>query len=236
LLAEDERLKAACGMVNTMVVVLVAAPEVPLTVTGYVPEAAVLLTLKVSEVELVLMVANAAVTPAGTPDAARLTLLTRPIGLMTLIAIGTFQPFWPAKSVRLLADDERAKLGVGIVRTMAAALFAAPEVPVTVTVYVPVTAVLLAVKVSVIALLALAMGQLSLAVTPVGTPETARFTLPLLRPAGLTTLIVLLALLPPTRRVRALGEEERVKLGCGMVKAMVVELVRVPEVPVTVTM
>jgi hypothetical protein len=33
LLAEEERLKLGVGMVRTMVVVLVTAPEVPVTVT-----------------------------------------------------------------------------------------------------------------------------------------------------------------------------------------------------------
>jgi hypothetical protein len=36
--------------------------------------------------------------------------------------------------VRLLAEDERLKLGAGMVSTMVAVFLAAPEVPVTVTV------------------------------------------------------------------------------------------------------
>ena len=88
LLAEDERLKLGAGMLSTMVVVLVALPEVPVTVTGYFPGTAELLIVNVSEVVLALTVANAAATPLGTPDAARLTLLTRPIGLVTAISTG----------------------------------------------------------------------------------------------------------------------------------------------------
>jgi hypothetical protein len=84
-------------------------------------------------------------------------------------------------------------------------------------------------------LVEVALGQLKLVVTPLGTPDTERFTLLLLRPIGLTTLIVLLALLPPTMSVRLLNEDERLKLGTGMVSAIVVELERVPDVPVTFT-
>jgi hypothetical protein len=93
----------------------------------------------------------------------------------------------------------------------------------------------LAVTVSAIGLVEVAEGQFNLDVTPVGRPDRARFTFSLLRPTGLTTPIEVLALLPPTRRVRLLDEEERLKLGTGMVTAMVVELVRVPEVPITLT-
>jgi hypothetical protein len=75
---------------------------------------------------------------------------------------------------------------------------------------------------------------LNSAVTPEGTPEIDKFTLPL-RPTGFTTLIVLVALVPPTRRVKLLAEVESVKLGVGMLRTMVVVLVTAPEVPVTVT-
>jgi len=44
-----------------------------------------------------------------------------------------------------------------------------------------------------------------------------------------------LALAPPTRSVRLLAEDERLKLGAGMLSTMVVVLVALPEVPVTVT-
>jgi hypothetical protein len=97
-----------------MVVVLEAVPEVPVTVTVYVPGTAVLLALKVRFVVLALTVAKAAVTPAGTPDAVRLTLLTSPIGLLTVMEMGRFQAFSPARSAKLLAEAERLKLGAGL--------------------------------------------------------------------------------------------------------------------------
>jgi len=53
---------------------------------------------------------------------------------------------------------------------------------------------------------------LKVAVTPLGIPETLRATL-LLNPFWPVTLIVLLAAVPPARRVKLLYEVERVKLG-----------------------
>jgi hypothetical protein len=84
------------------------------------------------------------------------------------------------------------------------------------------------------ALVVLVLVELSAAVTPAGTPEIVRFTL-LLRPTGFTTLIVLVAFVPPTRSVKLLAEAERLKLGVGMLRTMVAVLVTAPEVPVTVT-
>ena len=81
LAGEAERLKPCAEMVTAMVTVLVAVPEVPLTVTVYFPEAAALLIVKVMELipALALTVANDAVTPAGTPDAAKLTQPVKPL-------------------------------------------------------------------------------------------------------------------------------------------------------------
>jgi len=100
------------------VVAPLVVPEVPVTVTGYVPGTAVLLALKVRFVVMLLTVANAAVTPDGTPDAAMLTFLTRPIGLTTVMAVGRFQAFSPGINVKMLAEDERLKLGGGPALTM----------------------------------------------------------------------------------------------------------------------
>jgi hypothetical protein len=133
LLAEEVRVKPGGGMVSAIVVVRAAVPEVPVTVTGYVPGTAVLLTLKVSASVLALTLVKADVTPGGTCDTARLTLLARPIGLMTTISMGWFQPFWPTSRVRSLAEDERLKLGAGMVKTTIVEFVVVPEVPVTVS-------------------------------------------------------------------------------------------------------
>ena len=83
---------------------------------------------------------------------------------------------------------------------------------------------------------AVALAELKVAVTPAGTPETARLTVPLLVPAGLTTPIVLVALAPPAVIESALAEEDSVKFGVGMVSVMPVDAVNVPDVPVTTTL
>jgi len=75
---------------------------------------------------------------------------------------------------------------------------------------VPGTAALDGVKVK--TLLVVVLAALNAAVTPLGSPETDRFTLPL-KPFWPTTLIVLLALGPPTGSVRLPTEEERLKPG-----------------------
>jgi len=68
----------------------------------------------------------------------------------------------------------------------------------------------------------------------VGRPDTAKATLPV-KPLWSTTLMVLLALTPPGSKVMEAREGERLKLGTGMVSAIVVLLVAVPDVPFTVT-
>jgi hypothetical protein len=107
-----------------------------------------------------------------------------------------------------------------------------PEVPVMVTVAAPVVAVLLAVNVTP---LVPVVGLVpKLAVTPLGKPVAASVTLPV-NPWAPVTVTVSLALLPcVTDRVGAAGAS--VKLGGRLtVSAIVVDAVRLPEVPVMVT-
>jgi hypothetical protein len=77
------------------------------------------------------------------------------------------------------------------------------------------------------------LAGLKTAVTPAGRLDVTRLTLPP-KLSGLITEIAELALGPPATICGLTGEAERVKLGVGMVMAMVVVLVRVPDVPVTV--
>jgi hypothetical protein len=81
-----------------------------------------------------------------------------------------------------------------------------PEVPVTVTVAVPVAAVLLAVSVNVVVLAVLA--GLKDAVTPLGNPVADKLTL-LVKPFCGVTVMVLVPL-PPCIIVRLFGDAERV--------------------------
>ena len=84
-----------------------------------------------------------------------------------------------------------------------------PEVPVMVTVDVPVVAVALAVRVS--TLVPVVGFVPNVAVTPLGRPDAASVTLPV-NPSTSCTVMVLVPLLPWVI-VRLLGESESVKLG-----------------------
>jgi hypothetical protein len=109
-----------------------------------------------------------------------------------------------------------------------------PDVPVTVTVNVPVVAVVLAVKDNM--LVDVAGFGLKADVTPAGTPEAASVTFPV-NPFTGVIVIVLVPLVPPLAIVTALGAAESVKLftRAFTVKLMVVVAVSDPEVPVIVT-
>src|SRR5713226_2934216 len=109
-----------------------------------------------------------------------------------------------------------------------------PEVPVMVTVTVTVDAVLLAVSVNVLALVVLV--GLNDAVTPLGRPDADKLTLPLKPFCGVTVMV--LVPLAPWVSAKLLGDAESVKLGTGSgftVREMVVEFVKLPEVPVMIT-
>ena len=80
LLAEDERLKFAGAVtVSVTAVVLLRVPEVPVTIMVWDPGTAVVLAANTSELrEVVVAGLNVAVTPLGTADAAKATLLLKP--------------------------------------------------------------------------------------------------------------------------------------------------------------
>src|SRR5437660_1494851 len=110
-------------------------------------------------------------------------------------------------------------------------LVKAPDVPVTVTVAVPVVAVLLAIIVNV----AGAVGGLVLneAVTPLGRPEADKLTMPLKPFCGVT--VTLLVPLVPWVTLKVLGETESAKFGAALiVTETVVFLLKPLAVPVTV--
>lgn len=91
-------------------VVAVKLPEVPVIVTVADPVVAVLLAVRVSTlVPVVGFVANAAVTPLGRPDAARVTLPVNPPTSVTVIVL---VPLLPWVIVRLLGESDSVKLGV----------------------------------------------------------------------------------------------------------------------------
>lgn len=109
-----------------------------------------------------------------------------------------------------------------------------PETPVIVTVEVPVAAVLVAANVSVLD--ATVLEGSGVAVTPLGSPLAVSATLPT-KPFNGFTVIVLVPLVPCTT-VRLVGLAESVKLGGGTVTVSdtTVVCVKLPEIPVTVTL
>jgi hypothetical protein len=112
-----------------------------------------------------------------------------------------------------------------------------PDVPVTVTVAVPAVAVLLAVRVRVLVVGAPEVVTgfgLNDEVTPLGRPEADRLTLPL-KPFSEVRLIALLPL-APWAKLKLFGEAESAKPGAALtVRETEVLLVKLPDVPVTVT-
>jgi len=172
-----------------MVVVWVRLPEIPLIRIENVPVAALFLADRVSVLALVMLPGlKDAVTPRGKPEADRLTLPVKPFCDVTVI-VDVILP--PRTRLNEFGEAERAKFGGDTTVTETVVLRDnAPDVPVTVMVNVPSAAVLLAVSVSVLALVVL-LG-LNDAVTPLGKPEAERLTLPLNPFSGLT----LMALVP----------------------------------------
>jgi len=80
----------------------------------------------------------------------------------------------------------------------------------------------------------LVLASLNVPVTDVGRPATVRAT-PLLKPLTPRTLILILWLDPPASTDKVRAEEDRLKLGTGMLSEIATALATVAEVPVTVT-
>jgi len=179
-------------------------PDLPLTLTLKVPVLAELLTVSVTVLlEVEGFGLKAAVTPVGRLDAEKLTLpLKLFVGLMVIVDV----PVLPRATLRLLGAAERLKFGPAFtVRAIVVACVRPPDVPVIVTVTLPVVAVLLAVNVSVLVLVVL-LGMND-GVTPLGRPEADRLTLPV-KPFCGVTVIVLVPLFPWVI-VRLDGDAER---------------------------
>ena len=183
----------ACN-VSEIEVLRTRLPEVPVMVTLAVPVVAALLAVSVTVLVLVVLPGlKKAVTPPGRPEADRLTLPLKPFCGVTVIVLA---PLAPCVIVKLLGEAEREKFGTGArftVTAIAVVFVKPPEVPVMVMVAVPGVAVLLAVSVTV--LVAVTGLGLNAAVTPLGSPEAERLTLPL-KPFCAVTVIVLAPLAP----------------------------------------
>ena len=155
------------------------------------------------------LVENAAVTPVGRPVAVSVVAeLKPPVLVMVMVLV----PLAPWVTLTDAGEAPMVKFGVAVALTVRAMVVVAvrlPEVPVMVTVDVPVVAVELAVSVS--TLVPVVGFVPNAAVTPLGRPDAARVTLPLNPPASVTVM-VLVPLLPWVTD-RLLGEADSLKLG-----------------------
>ncbi len=200
-----------------------------MTVTIAVPAVAVGPAANVRVLDPVVLAGlNDAVTPFGRPVAAMLMLPLKPLCGPT---VRVLTPLFPCTRLRLLGDAERVKFGTVITRLIEAVRLKLPEVPVTVTVAVPAVAAGPAANVRVLDPVVLA--GLNDAVTPFGRPDTVKLTLPLKPFCGPTARV--LTLLLPCTRLRLLGNAERLKFGVVITRLIVAVWLKLPEVPVTVT-
>lgn len=170
--------------VSEIVVLAVNDPEVPLIVIVEVPAAAVGLTVNVTTLVLAAgLVPNAAVTPDGNPDAARVTL---PANGLTSVTVIVSVPLAPCAIDKVDAEGFSVKPPVPVEVIVSAIVVDAvsePEAPEIVTVDVPAAAVELAANV--ITLVPVVGLVPNAAVTPEGNPDAARVTLPV---NGLTSV------------------------------------------------
>jgi len=201
-------LPAGAQMVSAMVVYALIVPEVPVMVTVVVPIVAVLAAAKVTTLEPVVgLVPNVAVTSVGRPVAASVTLLANPFRPVTITVSVPLLP-WVTDTAE--AVGARVKLSVDppaegelTVSVMVVVWLSVPEVPVIVTVEVPVAALLLAVKVT--TLLPVVGLVPNATVTPEGNPDAARVTLPAKLFKSVTLIVSVLLLPCVTESVAAVG-------------------------------
>jgi len=235
-----ESVKFGGGVTVRLIVVVsgVKLPDVPVTVTVDIPAEAEPLAVSVKMlVPVVGFVPNAAVTPLGSPEAASVTLPVKPFVGFTVIVL--VPPAAPGVMVTLLGAADSVKFGGGVtVRLMVAVCVRLPDFPVTVTVAGPVVAVAEAVSVSVEFTIPFAGGVTGFgenaAVTPLGRP-VALSVVAELKPFWLVTVIVLVPM-APCAMLKLVGFADSVKFGAAVtVRAIVVVAIRLPDVPVMVT-
>lgn len=174
-----------------MAAVFCRLPDVPVMVMTEVPAAAELDAVRVSVPPFALTALKDAVTPWGSPEAARATVSEKPFCELMAMALA---PASPGVRLRLAGVAERVNdPAVVMVSAILAVPVRLPEAPVMVTVEVAAAAELVAVNVSV--LLVVALAGLKDAVTPEGNPDMARLTAPL-KPCCGATLITATPLVP----------------------------------------
>ena len=194
-----------------MVVLCVSAPDVPVMVTVNVPMFARLPTVSVKVLEeLVEFGLNDADTPTGKPEADKLTLPANPFdGAMVMVDL----PFVPRAMLKAAGEADRPKFGPEVMlREIVVVLVRLAHTPLMVSVNVPIAAVALALRVSV--LLLAVPGGLKDAATPLGRPEADKLTMPLNPLSGLM-LMTLVAVFPWTT-LKLPGEAISAKVPVGL--------------------
>jgi len=170
-----------------MVVVCVRAPDLPVIVTMKVPRLARLPAVNVKVLtEVAGFGLKDADTRVGRPEADKLTLPPKPFdGAMVMVA----EPWVPRPMLKVLGEADREKFGAAFtVREMVVELVKLPDVPMMVTVNVPVAAVMLAASVNV--LVPVVLLGLKEPVMPLGRPDADRLTVPLKPFSGLTVMVL----------------------------------------------
>jgi len=166
----------AAPMDRTRGVVAVRDPETPAIVTVAVANEAELLAVSVRILLCAVELGEkVAVTPSGRPPAVRLTAALNPFcGMTTTLDC----PEPPGERFTRPGASMMVNLGSLMVRVRAVDEVKLPEDPVIVTVAIPGAAVLSAAdRVSVLVPFADGLGE-KVAVTPLGSPDAARFTFP----------------------------------------------------------
>lgn len=212
VVAEGEIVKPGApseATVIAMVVVAVSPPEVPEIVIVVAPtlQLDVALAVRVSTLlPVVGLVPKVAVTPLGSPDAARVTPPVNPPRSITVMVSLTLLP---ATMDTLDGEDVSVKLPPPVtVRAMVVVAVMLPEVPAIVTVDVSTVAALLAVNVTTLELVD--EDGLNDAVTPLGNPEAEKVTAP---ENGLTSVIAIVSVPLLPRPIESVEDEGlRVKL------------------------
>lgn len=99
-------------MFRLIVVACAKLPDVPVTFTVNVPRVAVLVTRSVNVLDAVAGFGlKLAVTPLGSPEAVRLTVLLKPpVGVIVIV----LWPLLPRLMLRLLGEAESEKLGAAV--------------------------------------------------------------------------------------------------------------------------
>jgi len=214
-------------------------PEVPVSVTAKLAadtvEAAVRVTLfAVPGVRV--KAAGFAVTPAGRPLTAMLTVPVKPLAGTALTPICWAEP--PAARVMVAGDAVREKSGAGgageTVAAITAEWLSVPEVPVSVMLKLAAEAVESAARVRLFAVPGVRVKVAGFAATPAGRPLTATVTMAA-KPLAGTAFTLICCPVPPGTRETVAGLEVSEKSAVGGVDVDVEDVVAVVLVPQAVS-